>query len=406
MTEPNCLSPGGLDRVHEVLSGFVDRGVVPGLVAVIGRGDEVHVDAVGTMALDDDRPVRADTIFRVSSMTKPVTAVATLLLVEDGVLGLDHPIDTLLPELAERRVLRRPDGPLDDTVPADRPITVHDLLTFTFGHGMVLSEPDSTPYQRAVTALDLGGPPNPDGYPAPDPWLRGVGTLPLVHQPGERWLYNSGSEVLGVLIARASGRPFDEFLQDRIFEPLGMVDTGFFVPADRIDRLTTGYLTDPVTGGLEVHDQPATGQWSVPPAFPSGASGLVSTAGDFTAFARMLLRGGSHDGVSLLSPEAVERMTTDQLRPEQKAGGSLADDYFATHGWGYGVSMLTHPNDEPISVGTYGWDGGLGTAWVNDPAEDLILLLLTQASWTSPEPPEIVGAFRTAAYQSLGVLDT
>ena len=238
------------------------------------------------MALGGNDPMRRDTIFRISSMTKPVTAVATMILVEECKLRLDEPVDRLLPELADRRVLRAVDGPLDDTVPANRPITVRDLLTFRMGFGMVMAMPGTSPIQDAPHEVMLGqGPPHPSKTPAPDEWIRRLGTLPLMHQPGERWMYNTGSDVLGVLIARASGQPFETFLRERIFEPLGMKDTGFSVPAAELDRLATSYWTDPETGALELHDEP-DGQWSRPPAFPSGAGGLVSTVDDYLAFAR------------------------------------------------------------------------------------------------------------------------
>jgi CubicO group peptidase (beta-lactamase class C family) len=206
------------------------------------------------------------TIFRISSMTKPVTAVATMILLEECLLRLDEPVDRLLPEVAGRRVLKRIDGPLEDTVPGARPITVRDLLTFCMGFGIIMAEPDSTPLLRAMSGLRLGqGPPDPQKPPGGDEWIRNLGTLPLVHQPGERWMYNTGSDVLGVLIARPSGRPFEAFLRERVFESLGMSDTGFSVPGDDIGRLATAYRTDPATGGLSLYDDPPTGQWSVAP---------------------------------------------------------------------------------------------------------------------------------------------
>ena len=225
------------------------------------------------------------TIFRISSMTKPVTAVATMILLEECLLRLDEPVDRLLPELAGRRVLKGIDGPLEDTVPAARPITVRDLLTFCMGFGIIMAEPGSTPLLRAMSGLRLGqGPPDPQEPPGGDEWIRNLGTLPLVHQPGEGWMYNTGSDVLGVLIARASGRPCEAFLRERVFEPLGMSDTGFSVPGDDSGRLATVYRTDPATGGLSLYDDPATGglslyddpatgQWSVAPRFASGGAG-------------------------------------------------------------------------------------------------------------------------------------
>jgi CubicO group peptidase (beta-lactamase class C family) len=383
-----------LERVRDVLAGYVRRGEVPGAIALLSRGGETHVEKAGD--------VWPDTIFRISSMSKPVTAAAALILVEECVLRLDDPVDEYLPELASRRVLTRLDAPLGDTVPAARPITVRDLLTFTlglgFGQGM-WGPPGSVPIMDALSALGQGMP-APAGVPGPDEWLRRLGELPLVYQPGERWLYNTGSDVLGVLIARASGQRFDEFLRERIFTPLGMADTGFSVPAGSAGRLPPQYMTDPGSGELVVFDPPE-GQWSAPPAFPSGAGGLVSTIGDYAAFASMLLGGGAYRGVRILSRPAVSLMTADQLSEAQKAVSGLAPGDFDDMGWGFGVSVVTRRTGLGPSAGAYGWSGGLGTTWYNDPAEDLLLILMTQRAWTSHLPPAICRDFWTAAYQAI-----
>jgi CubicO group peptidase (beta-lactamase class C family) len=372
----------------------VRRGEVPGAIALLSRGGETHVEKAGD--------VWPDTIFRISSMSKPVTAAAALILVEECVLRLDDPVDEYLPELASRRVLTRLDAPLGDTVPAARPITVRDLLTFTlglgFGQGM-WGPPGSVPIMDALSALGQGMP-APAGVPGPDEWLRRLGELPLVYQPGERWLYNTGSDVLGVLIARASGQRFDEFLRERIFTPLGMADTGFSVPAGSAGRLPPQYMTDPGSGELVVFDPPE-GQWSAPPAFPSGAGGLVSTIADYAAFASMLLGGGAYRGVRILSRPAVSLMTADQLSDAQKAVSGLAPGDFDDMGWGFGVSVVTRRTGLGPSAGAYGWSGGLGTTWYNDPAEDLLLILMTQRAWTSHLPPAICRDFWTAAYQAI-----
>ena len=233
------LSRARLDRMHEVMEAHVDRGELPGLVTVVSRRGAVHVDTIGTTAIGGRDPMRRDTIFRITSMTKPIAAAAAMILVEECALRLDDPVDRLLPELADRRVLRRLDGPLDDTVPAKRPIVVRDLLTFRMGLGVMLGPGDAYPIQRAIRELGIVGfgPPDPSTPHEPDEWMRRLGTLPLMHQPGEQWRYNTGSYVLGVLIARASGQPLETFLRERIFEPLGMRDTGFSVPAAKLDRL-------------------------------------------------------------------------------------------------------------------------------------------------------------------------
>ena len=234
-----------------------------------------------------------DTIFRIASMTKPVTAVAALILVEECVLRLDEPVDPFLPELANRRVLARLDAPLDDTVPARRPITLRDLLTFRAGFGFIMARAGQYPIQKALAEAGLApGPQLPTL--SPDEWLRRLGALPLVHQPGEKWLYHTAADVLGVLIARASGRSFEAFLRERIFEPLGMNDTGFSVPVEKLARLASAYARNPATGALEIFDGARDSRFARPPLFPSGGGGLVSTADDYLAFCRMLLDRGAH----------------------------------------------------------------------------------------------------------------
>ncbi len=396
------LSKTRLGRMHDVMAGYVERGEVPGIVTLVSRRGEVHVDAIGMQAAGGSAPIRRDTIFRISSMTKPITAAATMILVEECKLRLDEPVDRLLPELADRKVLKRLDGPLDDTVPANRPITVRDLLTFRMGFGQMMAPPDAYPILKAASEQQIGmGPPSPSTLPAPDEWMRRLGTLPLMHQPGEKWMYNTGSDVLGVLIARASGQPLETFLRERIFEPLGMKDTGFSVPATKLDRLVTSYWTNFETGALELYDDAEGGQWSRPPAFPSAAGGLVSTIDDYLAFGQMMLNQGKHGSERVLSRPSVETMTTDQLTPEQKAASGLVPGYFDSHGWGFGVSVVTRRNDVAAVPGRFGWDGGLGTSWYSDPREDMVTILMTQRAWTSPSPPGVCLDFWTLAYQAI-----
>jgi len=395
------LSAARLARMHDVMAGYVERGEVPGIVTAVSRRGDAHVDAIGTKAVGGGAPVARDTIVRIASMTKPIIAVATLILVEECVLRLDEPVDRLLPELAGRRVLRALAAALDDTVPAQRPITVRDLLTFRMGFGIVMAPPDTYPIQRAMTELLLGQGPPGASTPPPDEWLRRLGTLPLMYQPGERWVYHTGSDVLGVLIARAAGQPLEAFLRERIFEPLGMRDTGFSVPAAGLDRLATSYWTNPQTRALDLYDDAKTGQWSRPPAFPSGGGGLVSTVDDYMAFGQMMLNVGRHERTRILSRASIETMTTDQLTPAQKAVSGLINDYFDSHGWGFGVAMVTRRTDVAGSIGSFGWDGGLGTSWRSDPREEMVGILLTQASWTSPNPPNVALDFWTSAYGAI-----
>jgi CubicO group peptidase (beta-lactamase class C family) len=394
------LSKMRLSRMHDFMAGYVERGEVPGLVTLVSRRGEVHVDVIGTQAIDGLDPIRRDTIFRISSMTKPITAAATMILVEECKLRLDEPVDALLPELAERKVLQRLDGPLDETVPAKRPITVRDLLTFRMGFGQLLAPPDAYPILKAASEQQLGmGPPSPSSMPAPDEWMRRLGRLPLMRQPGEQWMYNTGSDVLGVLIARASGQPLEAFLRERIFEPLEMRDTSFSVPEVALDRLATSYWTDPTSGKLTVFDKALGGQWSRPPDFPSGAGGLVSTIDDYLAFGQMMLSQGKHASSRILSRLSVELMTTDQLTPEQKAASSLISGFLDGNGWGFGVSVVTRRDDIAAVPGRYGWDGGLGTSWYSDPREEMVIILMTQCAWASPSPPNVY--FWTLAYQAI-----
>ena len=382
------LTPGGLARLHDTAERHVGDDRVPGLVALVARGDQVYAEALGRLAIGG-APVVRDSLFRIASTTKPITAAATLALADEGLVGLDEPVDRLLPELSGRRVLRRMDGPLDDTSPAVRAITARDLLTFTFGFGMateMFSSPVPWPVIEASRALDLStiGPPEPDVQPDPDTWIAGLGTLPLLAQPGERWLYNTGASVLGVLIARAAGVPFGEFLRSRVFAPLGMRDTAFFTTDT--GRLATSY--QPTPGGLTVWDPP-DGAWSRPPAFGDGAAGLLSTADDLLAFARMLLRGGA----PVLSAGSARAMTTGQLTPEQKARGGLGPGFFTGRSWGFGLAV----NDD----GSYGWDGGLGTSWLVDPAHDLTVIVLTQRMFETSDLPQVHRDIRAAAYAAL-----
>jgi CubicO group peptidase (beta-lactamase class C family) len=382
------LTAAGLDRLSEVVAGQVGDKTIPGLVVLVARGDQVHVEAQGSLSVGG-QPVVRDSLFRIASTTKPITAAATLALIGEGLIGLDEQVDDLLPELAGRQVLRRIDGPLDDTVPAVRPITTRDLLTFTFGFGMVMEmflAPDPWPVVAAADELKLAafGPPDPAIQPAPDTWIAGLGSLPLLAQPGERWMYNTGASVLGVLLARAAGQPLAQVLRTRIFEPLDMRDTAFWT--GQTQRLATSYQG--TADGLAVFDEPA-GRWSRPPAFGDGAAGLVSTADDLLAFARMLLAKGT----PVLTEQAVSSMTTGQLTAAQKAHGGFGPDFFDGQSWGYGLMVQ--------DSGEFGWDGGLGSSWLADPNYDLTIIVLTQRMFDSPARPSAHKAIMAACYEAL-----
>jgi len=382
--------------MHDIMIDFVERGQIPGVVTAVSRRDEVYIDAIGTKAFGSDAPMRRDTIFRIASMTKPITAAATMILIEECKLRLDEPVTRLLPELANRVVLRRIDGPLHDTVPAERPITVRDLLTQRLGFGFSLA-PD-TPIEQAERHLQLGtlGPPKPATPHDPDEWLRRFAELPLMQQPGTQWMYPTAYSLLGILIARASGQPLETFLRERLFEPLGMHDTAFSVPASKLDRLAACYSQDPDSGALELYDGIGESQWSRPPNFPDAAGGLVSTIDDYLTFGTMLLHRGKHGGARILSRPSVETMTTNHLMPAQRAyaGWFLEEN----RGWGLGVSVITTRDDIASTPGRFGWDGGLGTSWYADPREDLVGILMTQILGF---PSRIDLDFWTSVYQAI-----
>ena len=384
-----------LARVRELLERQVHSGFVPGAMAVLARHGEVHIEATGNLAFEgagSKTPMAADTICRLGSMSKPIVAACAMTLVEDCTLRLDDPVDDLLPELANMTVLADPDGPLEDTVPANRPITLRDLLTYTLGTGMVPAEPGTVPISDALGAL---------GRPAPDEWMRRLGKLPLVHQPGERWMYDTAANVTGVLIARATGMSFGDALRERICHPLGMKDTAFSVGAENIGRLATAYERDNAATGEPVVEDGPNGQWSRPPAFESGGGGLVSTADDWLAFASALLAGGSHHGERVLSRPAVTLMTSDQLTPAQKAISGFWPGYFDNIGWGFGMSVQTRRTHLGPSVGTYGWPGFYGTAWYNDPAEDMTTIFIMQRAHMGDQTLPMWHDFWTAVYQAI-----
>ena len=388
-----------LARVREAVGRYVDAGDVPGAVAVVARRGEVHIEAMGNLAFEgpsSKTPMAADTICRMASMTKPIVAACAMTLVEDGTLRLDDPVDALLPELADMKVLANPSGPLEETIPATRSITLRDLLTYTLGTGMVVGvEPGTVPIADAVDALY-----REDPEPPPDEFIRRLGALPLVYQPGERWMYNAAADVTGVLVARATGMSFGDALRERIFEPLGMKDTAFSVPAASLGRLATAYKRDDATGELVVADAP-DGYWSRPPAFESGGGGLVSTANDYLAFASALLAGGTWRREQVLSRPSVTLMTSDHLTPAQKeVSEHWQQGYFDEIGWGFGMSVRTRRTHLGPSVGSYGWPGLYGTEWCNDPTEEMTMILMIQRAHAAVSLPVRLD-FWTAAYQAI-----
>jgi CubicO group peptidase (beta-lactamase class C family) len=398
----------GLAALDTALARHTVSGAVPGVVALVARGGEVHVTSAGHKALGDSAPIGRDAIFRIASMSKPITGVAAMLLIEDGAMALSDPVKKWLPELGGRRVLRAWDAELSDTVPADRAITVEDVLSFRLGFGVVFT-PETLPIVAAEAALGLKtlSPPWPPTRHTPDQWIAAFGSLPLLDQPGERFRYNTGATVAGVLIERVAGAPLAEVLSKRVFEPLGMTDTGFYVPAAEMSRFTSMYAPDEAAAmfggtasgsGLTLIDRP-DGWYAAPPALPDGAASLVSTIDDLGAFAAML----AADGGGLLSEGSVAVMLRDRTTARDRAENPW---FFGQHlGWGLmmsvpaaGVDPRTAPAGLPRG---YGWEGGSGTAWRNDPETGLTGILLTQRMMTSPEPPQVARDFWSAAYAAL-----
>ena len=396
-----AFSESRLARMHEILASHIESGRMPGLVSLVSRGGEVHVDAIGKTTTNSNTPMQRDSIFRIASMTKPVAAAAAMILVEECVLRLDDPVDTWLPEFSTRRVLNKLDGALDDTVAAKRAITMRDLLTMRMGLGYIMFEDASTyPIRKALDEINLlVGPPSPSAMPTPDAWMKQVGALPLMYQPGEQWMYDISLDVLGVLIARASGKPLDVFLRERLFEPLGMKDTGFYVPAEKLARFTGCYVGN-ASGGLDEYDGVDHSQWGAPPPFPSAAGGLVSTVDDYHAFCRMLLNKGMHRSEQILSRASVDMMTSNQVGAEHRTNpGAFLEPH---SGWGFGMGVDVRRDQLWTNPGRFGWDGGLGTSGYSDPNEDLVGILLTTRMMDSPEPPRAFVDFWTSAYSAIG----
>jgi CubicO group peptidase (beta-lactamase class C family) len=347
--------------LRDLLETSVESGTVPGAAALVARGDDVEVAGAGE--------VERESIVRIASITKPITAAAIMILVDEGLISLADPIVRWLPELASPVVVRTPESAIDDVVPATRPITVEDVLTFRAGWGFP-SDFSLPAVVELFRKLPVFGP-----RETPDEWLATLAQVPMLRQPGEAWLYNTCSDVQGVLIARISRQPLPEFFAERIFEPLGMSDASFHVPSEKLDRLPPYRGPDfaPIDDGL----------WTEPPIFPSGAGGLVSTLSDWHRFGRMLLA----DGGALLSPESVRLMTTDHLTQEQRDASTL---FLEGAGWGFGGAVAAD--------GRYGWVGGTGTSAHVASSSGTIGILLTQLQMTGPTPTQFMREFWRYAF--------
>jgi CubicO group peptidase (beta-lactamase class C family) len=393
------VDPARLARIDAMVQGYIDAKQIPGAVTLVARhGEIVHVGVQGKRAFDGADPMTRDTLFRIYSMSKPITSVATLMLYEDGKLRLTDPISKWIPELAKPRILHDANGPLTATDPSPSEITVRDLLTHC--SGLVYS---FTTQGTLAKAYEEAGVMGSETTLTSAEWAQRLGKLPLAHAPGTKWNYSVSTDVLGLLVERVSGMPFAEFLQQRIVAPLGMKDTAFFVPEAKLARLATNYATN-AQGELAVFDAPATTTYRAAPAFPSGGGGLVSTVDDYARFALMLAGGGKLGNVRLLSRKTIELMASDHLTPSEfETFGFRSSRVFAGNSFGLGVMVQTEGAAYRGlgSVGKNGWGGAAGTWYWVDPKEDLVAVLMIQRMTFGGPPIAISRDFETAVYQAI-----
>jgi CubicO group peptidase (beta-lactamase class C family) len=395
------FTQSGIERIHRVLNAHVQNGVLPGLVALVSSGSDVHVETLGRMFTGGAEPMQRDTIFRIASITKPVTAVAAMILIEECKMRLEDPVERWIPELSNRQVLRTVASDVTDTVPARRAITVRDVFTYRFGFGSVMAPPGTYPIQQLIRERRIGGdgPPLPSQMAGTDEWLKNLGSLPLLAQPGERWLYHAGGDLLGALVERVAGQRLGTFMRERIFEPLAMRDTSFSLPPDKRGRLPGLYMADDQTQALHAFDDEKNSEWNAPPPFDSGAGGLLSTIDDYFSFATMMFNRGRAGDRQILSRSSVELMTSDHLSASERRGAEL---FFGEHAsWGLGLSVDIRRDQTYHVPGRFGWDGGFGTSAYIDPTNKVIGLLFSQRMMTSPLPPPLYADFWTSAYAAI-----
>jgi CubicO group peptidase (beta-lactamase class C family) len=386
---PAGFKPDVLSQVGPALKGLVDQGALSGIVTLVWRkGEVVMADVIGQRDIAGGLPMQRDTLFRIASMTKPVTSIAVLMLMEEGKLRLDDPVTKWLPELSGMLVLEDATGPLDKTAPAKREITVEDLMTHRAGlaYGFTSMGPIAHAHEKK-----LGSPlVNPL---SPDDWLKALGELPLSYEPGERFHYSHATDVLGFLVARIEGKPLGQVLKARIFDPLGMNDTAFWLPKEKRARLAKLYEAPADGGPLRDVSLPMGDE---PPVFEGGGGGLISTADDYLKFARMMLNRGEVDGVRLVKPETIDLMLANRLSETQRGHTFMGMPFWMSQGFGLGVSMILDAQKHEWmgagAEGAFGWPGAFGTWWQADPKNDLILIYLIQDSM--PLGPEAVTAMQ------------
>ena len=383
------FSKEGLAKIPPMLQATVDAGALSGAVTMLWRNGQIaQVNTIGYRNIAEKAPMQRDTIFRIASMTKPVTSVAILQQMEEGKLKLDDPITKWAPEFANMKVLKDAQGSLDEVYDSPRDITILDLLTHRAGlaYGFTSVGPIAYAHQKA-----LGDVLNSDM--SPDAWMAALGGLPLTYPPGERFHYSHATDVLGYIIGRVDGKPFRQSVMDRIFGPLGMVDTDFYIPPEKRDREAAVYRVGK-TGDLERVPFKAYEQ---PPAFTGGGGGLASTIDDYLKFIRMLMNKGEVDGVRLLKPETVELMMTNQLTDEQRSHTFMGLPFWMGQGFGLGLSIVDDAEKQAwmgaSANGAFSWPGAFGTWWRGDPANNMIMLYMIQNSM--PLEPESASQLAT-----------
>jgi len=390
------LSSARLERLRTVMQGYVDQGKLAGLITLVARrGKVAHFECFGMMDIEAGKPMRPDTIFRIYCMTRPITCVAFMMLFEEGRVLLNDPVSKFIPEFADLRIFVETSETGIIVTDMDREITIRDLLIHTAGLGYGLFE--DTPVEDMYRAAGILSP-IVVLQVSFEEMIRKLARLPLAHQPGDRWRYSLAHDVIGYLISVIADVPFDLFLQERLFQPLGMVDTGFFVPLCNLDRFAALY--GPGEGGrLNLADKPASSPFLNPNITPSGGAGLVSTTSDYLRFGQMLLNGGELDGTRLLSRKTVELMTANHLADE------LLPMHFGPdpmpgmgYGLGFGVCLDVAQSGILGSQGRFGWDGAAATYFWVDPKEELIGLMMLQL-FIGEVPIEDL--FQNLAYQAI-----
>jgi CubicO group peptidase (beta-lactamase class C family) len=390
--ESQGFSSPRLKRIAPVMQRYIDEKKLAGISSLIARrGQVVHFEQFGMASIEDNRPIRPDTIYRIYSMTKPITTTAVMMLFEEGRFRLGDPISQYIPAFKKMKVIDTAPGSGGRLVGAAREITIHDLLTHTAGLSYGF---DDDVYIDELYRKKVWGGLEKNPKANLQDWVEMIAKLPLAHQPGTAFRYSVAIDVLGCLVQVAAGQPFDEFLKQRIFDPLGMGDTAFWVPPDKIERFATNYGPDP-KNGLKPIDIPAKSQYAKPSPAPSGGGGLVSTSEDYLRFTKMLLNRGETDGVRLLGRKTVEFMTTNHLPEGLHPFESPAD------GFGLGGSVLMDLGKSQVlgSVGNYGWGGAANTNFWIDPREELIGILMLQFMPSDTYP--VVSDFRNLTYQAL-----